>query len=85
MAWDIYGNTLQHGYCEVHPSVHEGYPCSYCMEESYAESQRHEDQPGPCEGCYYATGDTQDCDGTCQTLPKDLWECFKTQEIEVPF
>lgn len=34
MAFDIYGNNLRRGYCEVHPNVHEEYPCSLCMSES---------------------------------------------------
>lgn len=30
MAFDIYGNNLRPGHCEVHPDVHEEYPCSMC-------------------------------------------------------
>lgn len=30
MAWDIYGNHLRPGYCEVHPHVPEEYPCMLC-------------------------------------------------------
>lgn len=33
MSWDIYGNSLRNGHCEVHPHVHESYPCSVCMSE----------------------------------------------------
>lgn len=33
MSWDIYGNHLRRGHCEVHPHVHEEYPCSICMAE----------------------------------------------------
>lgn len=33
MSWDIYGNPLRRGHCEVHPHVHEEYPCSVCMAE----------------------------------------------------
>lgn len=33
MSWDIYGNPLRSGYCEVHPDVHESWPCAHCMEE----------------------------------------------------
>ena len=40
MAYDIYGNILQRGHCEVHPHVHEEYPCSICM----AERQQHDQQ-----------------------------------------
>lgn len=34
MSWDIYGNDLRPGHCEVHPWVHEEYPCQTCMAES---------------------------------------------------
>lgn len=40
MAFDIYGNHLRSGHCEVHPSVHEEYPCSMCI----GEKQRHDQQ-----------------------------------------
>lgn len=34
MSYDIYGNPLQRGHCEVHPHVHEEYPCSVCIQEN---------------------------------------------------
>jgi hypothetical protein len=40
MSWDIYGNTLRKGYCEVHPHVQEEYPCSLCYAESRINDQR---------------------------------------------
>ena len=41
MAYDIYGNDLRRGYCEVHPSVNEEYPCSLCHAEiRYKEQER---------------------------------------------
>ena len=33
MAFDIYGERLEKGFCEVHPWVKEYYPCSLCMAE----------------------------------------------------
>lgn len=42
MAWDIYGNPLQRGHCEVHPHVHEEYPCSVCMSERGQTQQPHD-------------------------------------------
>ena len=33
MSFDIYGNTLRCGFCEVHPHVNEEYPCSLCLAE----------------------------------------------------
>jgi hypothetical protein len=33
MAYDIYGNNLRRGFCEVHPHVNEEYPCSLCYAE----------------------------------------------------
>lgn len=42
MAWDIYGNPLKRGHCEVHPNVHEEYPCSVCMSERWQAQQPHD-------------------------------------------
>lgn len=33
MAYDIFGNHLQPGHCEVHPDVAEPYPCTCCFED----------------------------------------------------
>lgn len=43
MSWDIYGNPLRRGHCEVHPHVHEEYPCSVCMAER--SIRNHQQQP----------------------------------------
>ncbi|MGT4673714.1 hypothetical protein ACO2CR_06915 [Aeromonas caviae] len=43
MSFDIHDNPLRHGHCEVHPHVHEVYPCSVCL----AEKQRNQSlRPG---------------------------------------
>ena len=48
MSFDIYGNTLRSGHCEVHPHVHEEYPCSVCIMET---AQREQQQRPPyCDG-----------------------------------
>ena len=39
MSWDIYGNPLARGHCDVHPHVHEEYPCSVCMAEKRQREQ----------------------------------------------
>lgn len=52
MSYDIYGNTLRRGHCEVHPHVAEEYPCSVCMADKrqrdtidrYEEAQAEEHQ-----------------------------------------
>ena len=33
MAYDIYGNDLERGFCEVHPYIKQEYPCSVCLAE----------------------------------------------------
>ena len=43
MSWDIYGNPLQRGHCEVHPHVHEEYPCSVCISERRQHDEAHRD------------------------------------------
>ena len=48
MSFDIYGNHLRPGYCEVHPDVHESFPCHYCRNED--ESQEC-CRSGRCEVC----------------------------------
>ena len=45
MSYDIYGNYLRGGYCEVHPDVPESYPCSECMyEQQYYEEQKSQEE-----------------------------------------
>ena len=49
MAFDLYGNALRLGHCEVHPDVAETYPCWYCRaQEEPVECCRS----GRCEVCY---------------------------------
>ncbi|MGL4973379.1 MAG: hypothetical protein ACRC6H_09575 [Culicoidibacterales bacterium] len=31
MPYDIYGNDLRRGHCEVHPYVNQEYPCGICQ------------------------------------------------------
>jgi len=45
MSYDIYGNTLQRGYCEVHPDVPEEYPCSVCLQRDQRESEPSQPEP----------------------------------------
>ena len=33
MAFDIHGNDLEKGFCEVHPYVKQEYPCRICLQE----------------------------------------------------
>jgi hypothetical protein len=44
MAWDIYGNTLRRGYCEVHPDVPQEYPCIFCMRDIENENRQRDEQ-----------------------------------------
>lgn len=34
MSWDIHGNPLKPGHCEVHPHVAEMYPCTTCIADT---------------------------------------------------
>lgn len=34
MGFDIYGNRLRRGHCEVHPEIPESFPCHRCIEEN---------------------------------------------------
>ena len=49
MAYDIYGDHLRPGHCEVHPDITEDYPCSECL----AQQSRHRClEPQPPEPNY---------------------------------
>lgn len=32
MPYDIFGDRLEHGHCEVHPWVNVEYPCHVCVD-----------------------------------------------------
>lgn len=53
MGWDIYGEPLRRGHCEVHPHVHEEYPCSVCISENQARVQDQYGCRGGCESEHY--------------------------------
>jgi hypothetical protein len=72
VSYDIYGQRLRLGHCEVHPDVAQPFPCDCCYSE-----RSQPPQPEPCESCYYATAQMQECDGTCERLPQSEWEYFK--------
>ena len=40
MPYDIYGQDLRNGFCEVHPYVEQEYPCQICCQEIEREEQR---------------------------------------------
>jgi hypothetical protein len=44
MAYDIYGNNLRSGYCEVHPHVPQEYPCAICYSDSQRLSRNREQE-----------------------------------------
>lgn len=50
MAYDIYGNYLRPGHCEVHPDVAEPYPCWICLER-YEKDYEKELEPTDEEIC----------------------------------
>ncbi len=40
--YDIYGNPLRPGYCEVHPDIPEPWPCSVCELERVEREREKE-------------------------------------------
>lgn len=44
--WDIYGNPLRSGFCEVHPDVRGDYPCALCIQESHESERAREYEEG---------------------------------------
>ena len=54
MAYDIYGQKLASGHCEVHPRVGETYPCSLCYAESIPKHDPRQKEYERAEAEYYA-------------------------------
>ena len=80
MAFDIYGCHLRPGHCEVHPEVHEDYPCFVCLREKNAKKERTQQLP-LCDICgkYEAVADT--CGyGVCSDECSD--SAFETSEAQ---
>lgn len=44
MAFDIYGKNLRENHCEVHPWVHETYPCTICFQEGELQKRKNRKQ-----------------------------------------
>lgn len=55
MGYDIFGEILTPGSCEVHPHVSEPYPCSLCYEThgSGREQEQVDDRERPCGVDFY--------------------------------
>lgn len=53
MSWDIHGEPLAPGCCEVHPWVREPFPCGICV----ADSRRYEEQRQEEEAFWHAQQD----------------------------
>lgn len=49
MGFDIYGNRLKPGHCEVHPDVPEEWPCHVCIAEDRMRNQPCPEPPEPTE------------------------------------
>lgn len=81
MSYDIYGQRLRPGNCEVHPDVAQDFPCDCCYGE---RQQLFPPEPEPCQGCYYAISEMQICDGTCERIPMADWHYFKLHPDELP-
>ena len=92
MGYDIYGQNLASGHCEVHPWVGETYPCSLCYAES--EQQRHQQtQTDTREAEYYAEMERAHYDEIakknnwlyrmlCHVAPKVSWANERMQEYK---
>ena len=68
MSYDIWGNPLPRGHCEVHPHVHEEYPCSVCM----AEKRQREQVSQQSEAEYYMQMEIEKLKSERQELLKAL-------------
>jgi hypothetical protein len=46
---DIYGEPLAGGHCEVHPWVHEEYPCGVCLADNHRHCSEQAEYDAWCE------------------------------------
>ena len=77
MPYDIYGQSLRSGHCEVHPDVHQEYPCYLCVTENQ-QRQEHMTQQRQYEEEYY--------EQYCKDMIADLIiDSFTTARNNKPF
>jgi len=73
MSFDIYGNTLRPGYCEVHPQVQEEYPCSLCITgKQLYDAQQYQKQPE-----WDLIKERDDLKDTLERVPQIVYEELK--------
>lgn len=78
MTWDIHGQPLERGHCEVHPWVHMEYPCNVCLadnERRQLEKQQEQDYAEEMERAYY-----EDMELEMQILEEDALLYWKDGE-----
>lgn len=78
MGWDIYGQYLAPGHCEVHPHIAESYPCSRC-EEEYYQNQRDQDEVEKVEEYYRQLAEEHD-----RIMVWEFWSCHVEDPIPHP-
>ena len=80
MSFDIYGNPLARGHCEVHPYVAEEYPCSVCIMDSKQARERGESEQASIDAFvagYLAASDDAGVEVSPQALTKYAIEKYK--------
>jgi len=82
MAYDIYGNCLRPGHCEVHPEVPELFPCYRCIEEG-REREYVSEPPEPTAEDYCVTVDKIMYDALLAALPVLLSGYFSSVPKEI--
>jgi len=53
MSYDIYGEHLRPGFCEVHPYVESSYPCPICITENIKHNRDREEYQNWMNEEYY--------------------------------
>jgi hypothetical protein len=59
VSWDIHGNPLPVGHCEVHPDQPEPYPCQVCQYEIESDRSRAEQEQAAFEEWAYSDGEAK--------------------------
>ena len=94
MGYDIYGQNLVSGHCEVHPHVAQTYPCSLCYAETDNRQQQQQEDPRDAQQReYYAEMERAHYDEIakknnwlyrvlCYVAPKANWINERMQEYK---
>ena len=73
MSWDIWGTPLRRGHCEVHPHVHEEYPCAICISDNLTKKSAKSEEDAYYRDAYDAyIAEHESFDNAMEELNEEL-------------